>query len=630
MTNEEQEAMPYSPGKIRPTQLITTYGPGAIMQTEHDSVMIMGIDFWANKETYQKKNHLYLQKIAKRDHFKMPYAKERRMTIACTSFPRWGHCTICHRLQPHRGSPGSADYFMCRTHTRQRLLPARLVVACSQGHVGDFPWIEWAHSNPQNPRAVCKSPVLEWRMGGVSSSISDSEVRCACGASNRMSHSMDPGGIKLHDGTMQYTYKCRGEMPWLNRQEPCRKIPDPNTSDEDGLDTNVPKGMLARSTSLYYSKVVRGIVIPELAHPIAKFLQSPDYAPFETIPALKAMTREEKAKQILETQSNDWNYAVSDVVGFMEKLDSRETGDLETEDDLKRIEYDDLIHNESFDDQGDNEIKISDVPLDCEDKQYFHLVRKLDILTAIEVLQYFTRLKPPNEESIRNNSYYAKTVCRVEVAGRASSGRKYDRNDWLPCVVKKGEGIFVVFNSELIESFLASRYVQARLDAMLKNYQKMVQSFDWPNPPNIDRQYILLHSLSHTLIKQLALKAGYGEASITERIYSSKDMHGILIYTTSSGEGSLGGLARQALELGQIFKKALGSSMRCSRDPICIENEPADVPKSGIPLHTAQNGSACYGCLMLPETSCENFNKLLDRKILDNWNVDMEGRIAHD
>ena len=40
------------------------------------------------------------------------------------------------------------------------------------------------------------------------------------------------------------------------------------------------------------------------------------------------------------------------------------------------------------------------------------------------------------------------------------------------------------------------------------------------------------------------------------------------------------------------------------------------MKEKGLALNLRQNGSACFGCMLLPETSCENFNKLLDRKIL--------------
>ena len=58
-------------------------------------------------------------------------------------------------------------------------------------------------------------------------------------------------------------------------------------------------------------------------------------------------------------------------------------------------------------------------------------------------------------------------------------------------------------------------------------------------------RFILLHTLSHLLIKTLATHSGYGEPSIRERIYwDNKDRNGILLYTSGSSEGSLGGLVR--------------------------------------------------------------------------------------
>jgi hypothetical protein len=83
-------------------------------------------------------------------------------------------------------------------------------------------------------------------------------------------------------------------------------------------------------------------------------------------------------------------------------------------------------------------------------------------------------------------------------------------------------------------------------------------------------RYLLLHSLAHTLIRQLSLDCGYSASSVRERIYSSTDpkrpMAGILLYTASpDSEGSLGGL----VDLGaksrfpELFSNALRSP-RCS------------------------------------------------------------------
>ena len=55
-----------TPGKMRPSQIITTFGPGSIVNFEKDSVLVKGIDFWANRDNYIQKNHIYLQKITKK------------------------------------------------------------------------------------------------------------------------------------------------------------------------------------------------------------------------------------------------------------------------------------------------------------------------------------------------------------------------------------------------------------------------------------------------------------------------------------------------------------------------------------------------------------------------------------
>jgi hypothetical protein len=88
-------------------------------------------------------------------------------------------------------------------------------------------------------------------------------------------------------------------------------------------------------------------------------------------------------------------------------------------------------------------------------------------------------------------------------------------------------------------------------------------------------------------------------------------MNGILIYTSSGdSEGSLGGLVRQgkAKNLGILVKNAIADAEWCSADPVC-----SDIGKSSGQGPDNVNGSACHNCCILPETSCEEFNMLLDR-----------------
>lgn len=116
-----------------------------------------------------------------------------------------------------------------------------------------------------------------------------------------------------------------------------------------------------------------------------------------------------------------------------------------------------------------------------------------------------------------------------------------------------------------------------------------------------------MHTLSHALIRSISEFTGYSVASIRERVYYDKKMNegGILIYNTTPGDdGGMGGLTDIVDSFQKIMKRAEELIMICSNDPLCH-----DVKREGKMV----NGSACYGCLLISETSCEHGNKWLDR-----------------
>jgi hypothetical protein len=195
---------------------------------------------------------------------------------------------------------------------------------------------------------------------------------------------------------------------------------------------------------------------------------------------------------------------------------------------------------------------------------------------------------------------------------------------WLPANEVRGEGIFVRIRASQVEAWMAANRdpLRARLSEMMRkaNASKPVQrSMMKPSP-----QLVALHTFSHLLINELAMESGYSASSIRERIYAipgavpSEDRLGILIYTsTSDSEGSLGGLVRQGSpdRLQGLIDKALEAARWCSNDPLCGETD----------LRMGQgtdglNLAACHCCGLLPETSCELFNVMLDRVLLVGGN----------
>jgi hypothetical protein len=161
---------------------------------------------------------------------------------------------------------------------------------------------------------------------------------------------------------------------------------------------------------------------------------------------------------------------------------------------------------------------------------------------------------------------------------------------------------------------------KARNEKLVGGYLHWVKRLAGKPPKYPGTPYVLLHSLSHALITEIALDCGYPASSLKERVYAlpspssggACDCCGILIYTATAGaQGTLGGLVGAAPRFARILRNALDRSMICSNDPICADHEPD--------THTADratHGAACHSCLLVAETSCEARNLFLDRALL--------------
>lgn len=126
---------------------------------------------------------------------------------------------------------------------------------------------------------------------------------------------------------------------------------------------------------------------------------------------------------------------------------------------------------------------------------------------------------------------------------------------------------------------------------------------------------MLLHTLAHMLIRELALECGYNAASIRERIYADVNAEGcqagFIIYTAAAdSDGTLGGLVElgKPENLERLLVQALRRSRICSSDPLCAEHD----PQKDRSLHAA----ACHACSFVAETSCERGNRYLDRAMV--------------
>jgi MrfA Zn-binding domain len=193
--------------------------------------------------------------------------------------------------------------------------------------------------------------------------------------------------------------------------------------------------------------------------------------------------------------------------------------------------------------------------------------------------------------------------------------------DWLPAIEQFGEGLFIHVEPNAISNWLSRPAVQERLEALFAGHAAWASAkFGMRVPEHPGAAYIVLHTLSHALISEIALDCGYPASSLKERVYALAEPGspqqttrcGILIYTATAGSlGTLGGLVATTQRFGPILAAALRRLQICSNDPVCADHHPASRADD-----RALHGAACHGCLLIAETSCEMRNVFLDRALI--------------
>ncbi|MDR0313442.1 MAG: DUF1998 domain-containing protein, partial [Treponema sp.] len=236
-------------------------------------------------------------------------------------------------------------------------------------------------------------------------------------------------------------------------------------------------------------------------------------------------------------------------------------------------------------------------------KKYISKVVLLERLKEVNALLGYTRVEAPDNASDSEE-------------GPPMADLSSHKPEWVPAVEVHGEGVFITINEALISEWERKKTVKERDQLLRKGHEKwrIARKLN-PHDGYPGIRYALLHTLSHILIRELALECGYNAASIRERIYADSNplspMAGILIYTAAAdSDGTLGGLVElgKPENLGRIINLALRRATICSSDPLCSEHDPGKDRS----LHAA----ACHACTFAAETSCEKGNRYLDRASL--------------
>ena len=199
---------------------------------------------------------------------------------------------------------------------------------------------------------------------------------------------------------------------------------------------------------------------------------------------------------------------------------------------------------------------------------------------------------------------------------RQSVSKNNFQTKLLPSIESYGEGILFVLDKQKLRNWETNIEVVNRVERIKTN----AQNSDWQShkieAEKLTPRKLLIHTLSHLIIRELQYVCGYPTSSLQERLYVSENMHGFLISAYDGTDGYLGGLANLCNDLDNlqnIVSSALYRAKDCSLDPICFDSDGQGIAQLNL--------AACHSCTLLPEISCELFNLFLDRQLVINSEI---------
>ncbi|MFJ8017185.1 DrmB family protein [Streptomyces sp. NPDC096339] len=580
-------------GEIRRSQLVTTYGVGAMIAVENESFLIRGIDSWDVSEAPPISEPRLAGQLGV-SGFRLPPAPDSeraRDGVRAVRFPEMYSCPGCHQLLPFRKFNSRAGRAECST-CQENLVPSRFVIACTHGHLEDFPYWKWVHRGNRTEPGTCGGR-LTFRADGSTASLRSVLIGCTCGVEE-----VSMEGSFRRQALRDLGIRCAGRSPWL-RDAPAAGCQEP------------PRTLQRGSSSVWFPVMHSALSIPPWSQGIAKVV-APFYEIFkdEDDASIKAYVRMQKLLV------HHPEYTGDDVVAEVERRRTAESVAARTADDTEtgnrardhrreiyEGEYQSLIkeHPEVADEQQEFVCEPPVAPIgSLRSSHGLAQVMLVKRLREVRALKSFRRVEEPSD---------ADSALREAPISLA-------KPNWLPAFEVSGEGVFVRLDPDRLRSWEQEPGQVARAARVRENHDRLLSARAGdsgkpvPSSPATPR-FLLLHALAHVLINEWSLDGGYPAASLRERIYGEGDMAGVLVYTaTSDSAGSLGGVVGQGEpdRLERSLRSALHRASWCSNDPLCMEAEASGV--DGL------NVAACHACLLLPETSCENNNILLDRAAL--------------
>lgn len=573
-------------GDLRPSQVITTFGPGAVVDFRNVSAVMAGTDFWRPEPGHEIDEPRLRSLLRVQALYRPPIESDGGIFLPSFLFPQYLRCPRCRRIGRYDRTDlfrFDGQRFRCRARHEVKVaaggpvvFPARFVIACSDGHLDDFPWGAFVHRGVAS--AACQPELLTLRESAQSAAISELVVECDCCKKKR---SMEDAFGKRAKNALG---ACPGTRPWLGDQgnETCR--------------SGEVRTTLRGASNLYFSIVQSALSIPEWDNPIhaAIAFHELDLARIDSIAKLKAALELGVFHRLTAFDAEDVFHALQ---RRRQQADTRPTPL-----DLRREEFVALTAppNAGSEDGREFQTEFVDVPARLKGQiERVVIVRRL---REVRALNGFTRIDSPFDPLADEDDLERFGVQSLSAAPA----------NWRPAVELRGEGVFVQLRNASVRDWEARKALIDRSDVLRRLHDDWRREHELPQSQYPGARFVLLHSLAHMLIQGLSLDCGYSSSSIRERIYSSSEAEGgmaaVLLYTaTPDSDGSLGGLAEKgrSADFERLVTDCLERATYCSSDPLCGHSASGEMGRL--------NGAACHACLLVSETSCERSNQYLDR-----------------
>lgn len=333
-------------GKLRPSQVITTFGPGAVVDLPDDSVMIAGIDDWPPGPVISEHR---LERALDVAGFRAPAIKKFGGDIPCVRFPRTLICAKCGLIGSRKKCAS------CSGET----YPARIIVICPAGHADEFPWSWWVHRGQ-----ACKRGGLRLINQGNTAALADLIIRCdTCKRQRSLAGALGTQAFEQHT--------CRGHRPWLIGAEP------------EQCDRK-PRSVLRGASNVYFSSLLSALSIPPWSNPIQRALDL-HWQTLRFIP-------EAALTPVIASLPDFAGFNIQDVLRAIQERHASTT----TTGSLRNDEF--LAFRNPGSGVNDSDFQILSEAVPNAFRAHLTRVVLAPRLREVRVLQGFTRIDPPDSE----------------------------------------------------------------------------------------------------------------------------------------------------------------------------------------------------------------------------------------